>query len=197
MSAESPGGVDGPAPKAPGAGAPSEASRHLVLVGLMGAGKSTVGARCADRLGRAFVDTDELVVAMAGMPFDDIWAAEGEQGFRVRERAAVADAVASPVPLVISCGGGAVLDAENRRRLRATGVVVLLDATPEALASRLTYDDSRPLLRSGDRTATLERLRAQRAPAYEAAAHATVDTAGRTIDEVADAVLEEFARCAA
>jgi len=174
-----------------------EASRHLVLVGLMGAGKSTVGARCANRLGRAFVDTDELVVAMAGMPFDDIWAAEGEQGFRVRERAAVADAVASPVPLVISCGGGAVLDADNRRRLRATGVVVLLDATPEALASRLTYDDSRPLLRSGDRTATLERLRAQRAPAYEAAAHATVDTAGRTIDEVADAVLEEYARCAA
>jgi shikimate kinase len=171
--------------------------RHLVLVGLMGAGKSTVGARCAERLDRAFVDTDELVVAMAGVPFDEIWAAEGEQGFRVRERAAVADASASPVPLVISCGGGAVLDADNRRLLRATGVVVLLDATAEALASRLTCDDSRPLLRGGDRTATLERLRAQRAPAYEAAAHATVDTAGRTVDQVADAVLEEFARCAA
>src|SRR4029079_11495633 len=89
------------------------------------------------------------------------------------------------------CGGGAVLDADNRRRLRATGVVVLLDATPEALESRLTSDTWRPLLRSGDRTATLERLRAQRAPAYEAAAHATVDTAGRTIDDAADAVLEE------
>jgi len=78
----------------------TEAPRHLVLVGLMGAGKSTVGARCAARLGRAFVDTDELVVAMAGVPVDHIWAAEGEQGFRTRERAAVADAAASPVPLV-------------------------------------------------------------------------------------------------
>ena len=175
----------------------SEAPRHLVLVGLMGAGKSTVGARCAERLGRPLVDTDELVVAAAGVPFDDIWAAEGEPGFRVRERAAVSDAAASPVPLVISCGGGAVLDPDNRRALRATGVVVLLDATPEALASRLTHDDSRPLLRGGDRTATLERLRVQRAPAYEAAAHATVGTAGRSIDEVADAVLEEFARCGA
>jgi shikimate kinase len=174
-----------------------ETPRHLVLVGLMGAGKSTVGARCADLLDRAFVDTDELIVAVAGVPFDEIWAAEGEQGFRVRERAAVADAAASPVPLVISCGGGAVLDPENRRLLRASGVVVLLDAPAEALASRLTDDDTRPLLRGGDRTTTLERLRTQRAPAYEAAAHATVDTTGRTVDEVADAVLEEFARCAA
>jgi shikimate kinase len=175
----------------------AEASRHLVLVGLMGAGKSTVGARCADRLGRAFVDTDELVVAMAGVPFDEIWAAEGEEGFRRRERAAIADAAASPVPLVISCGGGAVLDPENRRVLRATGVVVLLDASPDALVARLADDDTRPLLRGGDRTATLERLRTLRAPAYEAAAHVTVDTAGRTIDDVTDAVLKEFAECAA
>jgi len=163
----------------------------------MGAGKSTVGARCAARLGRAFVDTDELVVAMAGVPVDHIWAAEGEQGFRTRERAAVADAAASPVPLVISCGGGAVLDPDNRRLLRASGIVVLLDATPDALASRLSEDDTRPLLRGGDRTATLERLRALRAPAYEAVAHVTIDTAGRTIDDVTDAVLQEFARCAA
>jgi len=193
--------MTGPVPERPGAGGAKsgrdETPRHLVLVGLMGAGKSTVGARCAERLGRPFVDTDELIVASAGVPFDEIWAAEGEQGFRVRERAAVADAAASPVPLVISCGGGAVLDPDNRRALRAAGVVVLLDATSEALASRLTHDDTRPLLWGGDRTATLERLRAQRAPAYEAAAHVTIDTAGRTIDDVADAVLEEFARCAA
>jgi shikimate kinase len=171
--------------------------RHLVLVGLMGAGKTTVGKRCADRLGRAFLDTDELIVAAAGVPFDELWAAEGELGFRARERAAVTDAVASPVPLVISCGGGTVLDPDNRRTLRAAGVVVWLTASSEALASRLKGDDSRPLLAGGDRTATLERLATVRAPAYEAAAHATVDTAGRTIDDVTDAVLEEFARCAA
>ena len=91
--------------------------RHLVLVGLMGAGKTTVGRRCAKRLERPFVDTDELVVAAAGVPFAELWSAEEEAGFRVRERAAVADAAASPEPLVIACGGGAVLDSENRRAL--------------------------------------------------------------------------------
>jgi len=166
--------------------------RHLVLVGLMGAGKTTVGQRCADLLDRAFVDTDELVVAAAGIPFDELWAAEGERGFRARERVAVADAVASPEPLVISCGGGSVLDPGNRRSLRERGVVVWLKATSAALASRLTGDDTRPLLVGGNRTATLERLGAQREPAYEAAAHLQVDTEGRSVDEVAAAVVQEY-----
>jgi shikimate kinase len=166
--------------------------RHLVLVGLMGAGKTTVGRRCAELLDRAFLDTDELVVASAGVPFDDIWAAEGEKGFRAREKVAVADAVASPVPLVISCGGGAVLDAENRRALRSRGVVVWLVASSTELASRLVRDDSRPLLEGGDKTATLERLGLQREPAYEAVAHVQVDTDARRVDDVAAAVVEEY-----
>jgi len=168
---------------------------HLVLVGLMGAGKSSVGRRCAELLGRPFVDTDELVVAMAGIPFDDLWAAEGESGFRARERAAVADATASPVPLVIACGGGAVLDPDNRRALRARGFVVWLAASPTVLASRLAGDDSRPLLAGGDRATTLTRLADSRAAAYEAAADATVATDGRTVDAVAASVLEEFESC--
>jgi shikimate kinase len=170
----------------------SPRTKHLVLVGLMGAGKTTVGERCALLLDRAFLDTDELIVASAGIPFDELWAAEGEQGFRARERVAVADAVASPEPLVISCGGGTVLDPDNRRSLRARGVVVWLKATSAALASRLTGDGTRPLLAGGDRTATLERLRAQREPAYEGVAHVQVDTEGRSVDEVAAAVVEEF-----
>jgi shikimate kinase len=166
--------------------------RHLVLVGLMGVGKTTVGQRCAELLQRPFVDTDELVVAAAGVPVDDIWAAEGEAGFRARERVAVADASASPTPLVISCGGGAVLDAENRRHLRAHGVVVWLTASSTELASRLVRDDSRPLLAGGDKTATLQRLSSLREPAYEAAAHVRIDTDGRTPDDVAAVVLEEY-----
>jgi shikimate kinase len=166
--------------------------RHLVLVGLMGVGKSTVGRRCAELLDRPLVDTDELVVATAGVPFDDIWAAEGEQGFRVRERQAVADASASPTPLVISCGGGTVLDAENRRALRSRGVVVLLTASSAALAARLVDDHSRPLLIGNDKTATLERLSAVRQPAYEAAAHFEVDTERGSVDDVAVTVVEEF-----
>jgi shikimate kinase len=168
------------------------AARHLVLIGLMGAGKTTVGERCAELLDRPFLDTDELVVAAAGIPFDELWATEGEQGFRARERVAVSDAVMSPSLLVISCGGGTVLDPDNRRSLRAKGVVVWLTATSAALASRLTGDDTRPLLAGGDRTATLERLSALREPAYEATAHVKVDTEGRTVDEVAAAVIQEF-----
>lgn len=158
----------------------------------MGAGKTTVGQRCAELLDRPFVDTDELVVAAAGIPFDELWAAEGEQGFRARERVAVADAVASPEPLVISCGGGTVLDPDNRRSLRERGVVVWLTATSAALAARLTDDDTRPLLAGGDRTATLSRLSLQREPAYEGTAHVQVDTEGRTVDEVAAIVVGEY-----
>jgi shikimate kinase len=85
-----------------------------------------------------------------------------------------------------------VLDPNNRRSLRARGVVVWLEAPSAALASRLAGDDTRPLLAGGDRTATLERIRSLREPAYAAAAHLRVDTEGRTVDQVAEHVVEEF-----
>lgn len=167
-------------------------ARHLVLVGLMGAGKTSVGRRCAERLRWPFVDTDELVVTNAGMPFDDIWSTEGEAGFRARERAAVADAASSRRSSVIACGGGAVLDPDSRQALRASGFVVWLDAPAAVLASRLEGDDSRPLLAGGDRAATLTRLGDARAAAYEDAAHAVVQTADRSKDAVADEVVRVF-----
>lgn len=171
--------------------------RHLVLVGLMGAGKSTVGEECARRLKRPFVDTDEVVVSATGRTIDEIFATEGEAGFREHERQAVADACASPAPLVVASGGGAVLDPDNRRLLRAHGFVVWLDAAPDVLAARVADGDARPLLAQGGGPATLERLSTTRAPAYEAAAHTRVETGGRTVAEVADVVLEELARWAA
>ena len=173
----------------------SSRGRHLVLVGLMGAGKTTVGQRCAELLDRAFLDTDELIEANTRMGVADIFAEHGEEQFRVLERDAVHDACASPTPLVIACGGGAVVDPENRKELRAHGVVVWLRASPEALGSRVgeAAGDARPLLAGGaSSTATLARLSAQRRPSYDAAAHVQVDTEGRTVDEVADAVVEEY-----
>jgi shikimate kinase len=173
--------------------------RHLVLVGLMGAGKSTVGPRCASLLQRDFVDVDDVIVATAGRPVADVFATDGEAVFRALERDAITDVCASPQPLVIACGGGAVLDPANRRRVRDRGVVVWLTADPSTLAERVsdgTGRTRRPLLAGADSpVATLERLASVRAPAYEAAAHAVVDTSGRTVDEVASAVLEEFALC--
>jgi len=165
--------------------------RHLVLVGLMGAGKTSVGQRCARLLDRSFVDTDELVVATIGMTVNELFASGGESRFRELERTAVADACASPEPLVIACGGGAVLDPENRSRLRTAGLVVWLQAPPDVLGARVSDDTRRPLLRNAG-AATLERLAVLRAPAYEDAADVTVDTAGRSIEDVADLVIERW-----
>lgn len=171
-------------------------TRHLVLVGPMGAGKTTVGERCARRLGRPFVDTDDVVVALGGASIPELFAARGEAGFRALERQAVGDVSASPEPLVIACGGGAVLDADNRRRLRANGVVVWLHAPAPVLAARVGGGDGRPLLAGRDPQDVLARIVEARVDAYSAAAHAEVDTDGRSVDEVADAVLARFAEVA-
>jgi shikimate kinase len=169
-------------------------AKHLVLIGLMGAGKTTVGRRGAEALGRGFVDTDELVTTNAGATVPEIFAAEGETGFRARERAAIADAVASPEPLVIACGGGAMVDAENRRAVRADGFVVWLAGAPDELAARVERDgtERRPMLAGGPTVATLTRLADARADAYATAAHTTIETGHRSVAEVTDAVLAAY-----
>ena len=167
--------------------------RHLVLVGLMGAGKTTVGAACATRLARPFVDTDDVVEANTGMTVAELFAHEGEARFRELERQAVVDACATPAPAVIACGGGAVVDADNRRLLHRVGFVVWLQAAPATLMARVKTGSGRPLL-EGRGTATLERLAVVRAGAYEATADVLVDTDGRTVHEVVDAVLEVYGR---
>lgn len=175
-------------------------TRHLVLIGLMGAGKSTVGERCATALDRAFVDTDRLVELNAGMTVAEIFSTHGEPAFRALERVVVADVSVSPTPLVIACGGGVALDPDNRRALREHGVVVWLRADAQELGRRVGSGAGRPLLEGGlggagspsAPAATLERLAVLRAPAYEAAAHVVVDTDDLAIDAVTELVLEEY-----
>ncbi len=170
-------------------------TRHLVLIGMMGVGKSTIGRHCAARLSRPFVDTDALVEATAGATIDEIFRRDGEAMFRGLERRAVADACASPEPLVIACGGGAVLDADSRRCLRASGCVVWLEAASETLAVRVGDAASRPLLTGRAVATRLDRLAATRAPAYQAAAHRRLDTTTLDVAAVVDQTLEAFARC--
>lgn len=169
--------------------------KHLILIGLMGAGKSSVGSECAARLGRDFVDTDDVVVAMAGMPIDGIFAAGGEPRLREIEKLAVADVCASPVALVIACGGGTVLDADNRRLLRAAGFVVWLRSPVEVLAARVGDGSSRPLL-AGDPSIALSRLATAREAVYEASAHEIVES-DVPVGDVADRVLAAFAQVSA
>ena len=166
--------------------------RHLVLIGLMGAGKTTVGRECARRLGRPFVDTDDEVTRIAHTTVDRIFAEVGEAEFRRLEREVVAVVCASPEPLVVACGGGAVLDPENRRALRSAGIVVWLRAPAHTLAGRVGDGSTRPLLRD-DPAGALSRLERLREPAYDTAAHVQVDTDGIDVKTVAARVLEAFA----
>jgi shikimate kinase len=171
---------------------------HLALVGLMGAGKSSVGRACARRLGRPLVDTDELVVAGVGRSIAEVFADEGEAAFRAYERRAVADACASPELVVIACGGGVVLDPANRQVLRDRCCVVWLRAPAATLAARVGGGQGRPLLAgSVPPEVTLSRLADLREPAYEAAAHVVLDTDGCTVEEAATGVLDAFCRWAA
>ena len=162
-------------------------TRHLVLIGPMGSGKSAIGPLLAARLGRAFVDVDTRIQAQAGMTIAAIFAAEGEAGFRARESRALADALLAPTQ-VIATGGGAVLDAGNRAAMRSAGVVVYLQVDPQQQLRRVAGDTGRPLLDVADRGQRLAELQAQREPLYRETADLAFDTTPHTPDSAADAL---------
>lgn len=162
--------------------------RNLWLVGMMGAGKSSVGAALARRLGRRFVDADAEIERAAGRRIAEIFAGEGEAGFRAREREAIERLGGAEA--VVALGGGAFAQPGVPERLLASGEVVYLRARPETLLERLGEAADRPLLAGlarEERRARLAALLAERAPAY-ARATLAVDTDGLSVDEVAVAV---------
>lgn len=156
--------------------------RHVVLVGLPGAGKSAVGRLAARALGCSFCDLDDRVAAAAGMTIADLFARRGEEAFRDAEREEFQRALAEP-PQVIAAGGGWAAQAGNLERARGRAVTVHLVCVPETAASRLAGTRDRPLL-AGDLMGRLRRLAAERAPFY-ALADATVTTDDRAAAEVA------------
>lgn len=153
------------------------AGRNLYLVGMMGAGKTTVGRQLAKKLGLRFVDSDHEIEARTGVRIPTIFEIEGEPGFRRRESEVIA-ALTQESGLVLATGGGAVLDLENRRQLRATGLVVYLRVLPLALYERTRHDRNRPLLQVADPLARLEQLFAQRDPIYREVADVVIESAG-------------------
>ncbi|MEQ4576832.1 MAG: shikimate kinase, partial [Gammaproteobacteria bacterium] len=138
---------------------------NLVMVGPMGAGKSCIGRRLAERFGLQFVDVDQAIVEHAGASIPAIFDHSGEAGFREHERTVLARILAGDGQLV-STGGGAVLDADNRRRIRERGFVVYLSVGVETQLERLARDRSRPLLQRDDREQVLRDLAQVRAPLY-------------------------------
>ena len=161
---------------------------HVLLIGMMGAGKSTVGRIVAERMRRPFRDSDEDVEERTGKTVPSIFAERGEPAFRAEERAALSTALASGVPSVIAVAGGAVLDPEVRRRLRSGGIVVWLDVPPQTLAGRVGAGLGRPLLED-DPAGTLRRLDAVRRPVYRELAQVVLEVGGRSPQALAEDVI--------
>lgn len=165
--------------------------RNLVLIGMMGAGKTTVGRTLAEWLDRPFVDTDALVEDESGLSVSEFFEQHGERAFRAAE-AAVIRRVSATRGQVIAVGGGAVADPANTTSLRSTGDLIWLDADPSTLADRVgEAARDRPLVANSDDLAgRLAEIRSDRDAAYAAAASKTIDTAGIDPADIAEAVLD-------
>lgn len=153
---------------------------NIFLVGMMGAGKTSVGRLLAQHLHLRFVDADQAIEARTGVRIPVIFEIEGEEGFRGRE-AAVIDELTREDGIVLATGGGAVLRADNRAALRQRGTVVYLRAAVDDLWHRTRHDRNRPLLHTPDPRGRLEELLAMREPLYQAVAHLTVDTSSQSL----------------
>lgn len=166
-------------------------NRRVFLVGMMGAGKTTVGRQLAKRLGKTFYDADREIEARTGVPVAVIFDIEGEAGFRKRE-AEVLEHLTALDDIVLATGGGAVLDPRNREHLRSRGFVIYLHALPAVLWQRTRADKTRPLLQDGDPRERLEALYALRDPLYREVADLVIDTGRQGVGPLLAQVLTRF-----
>lgn len=167
----------------------------VVLVGLMGAGKTTVGKILASRLGWNFFDSDRIVEQKTGVSIPVIFDLEGEAGFRRRESQALGELLARD-EIVLATGGGIVLRPENREVLRGAGLVVYIEVAPELLYARTRHDRNRPLLQVADPLGRLRQLLAERDPFYREVAGLVIDGNRHNARQIAQVVEKEVAlRC--
>ena len=166
-------------------------SGNIFLVGMMGAGKTTVGRLLARRLKLRFVDSDREIESRCGVKIPVIFEIEGEAGFRARETIAI-DALTALEGIVLATGGGAVLAEQNRRCLAARGTVVYLSARPEDLYERVRHDRNRPLLAGGEPLTRLRELHVQRDPLYRAVADIVLETGAQSVQALARQLLDKL-----
>ncbi|HET7594329.1 MAG TPA: shikimate kinase [Stellaceae bacterium] len=167
-------------------------TKTIALVGLMGAGKSSIGRRLAQRLGLPFIDADSEIEAAADATIEEIFQRHGEAAFRDGERRVIARILDSPIH-VLATGGGAFMDASTRALLRARAVTLWLRADIELMLARVGRRGNRPLLKSGDPRAVLEQLMQQRYPIY-AQADITVDSVDGPPEATVERVMAALAR---
>lgn len=155
----------------------------IFLIGPMGAGKSAVGRKLAEELGREFMDSDEAIESRTGVDIPYIFEREGESGFRARERQVIDELTKLP-GIVLATGGGAVQDPDNREHLGSRGRVVYLHASVDQQLKRTRSGRERPMLKGGDPREILEGLMAVRDPQYREIADVIVETDGRRVTAV-------------
>ncbi|RAK22367.1 shikimate kinase [Anoxybacillus vitaminiphilus] len=160
--------------------------KAIFLTGFMGAGKTSVGRQLAERLGVSVVDTDEMIEQKVGKSISEIFASEGESAFRKYERELL-----KTLPLqniVVTTGGGMVIQKENRDWMKKHGIVIYLHCEPEEILRRLAGDETRPLLKQHNKQELIKRLLTERMPYYQEA-HFIVNTTHRTMAEVVDDIV--------
>lgn len=167
-------------------------TRPVVMIGLMGAGKTSVGRKLAELLGVAFVDADQEIEAAAGITISEIFARHGEAAFREGERRVMLRLLEGP-PRVIATGGGAYMNAEVRANISARAIAIWLRAPIDLLLARVQRRKNRPLLEQGDKRAILERLIAERYPIY-AEAEIVIDASAEPILSTATRAVEALRR---
>jgi len=166
---------------------------NIFLVGLMGAGKTSVGKLLARRLGKTFYDCDHEIERATGVKVAVIFEIEGEAGFRAREAKTLAELVGRR-DIVLATGGGAVLSADNRKLLADNGVVVYLRASPSDLWGRTRHDRNRPLLQTADPLARLRQLFDERDPLYRSSADIVIDTGEQSLGSLAHKLEHQLLR---
>lgn len=171
---------------------PAEPGTGIVLVGLPGSGKSTVGRQLARRLGLSFTDSDHVIEQRIGCAIREFFEREGEGAFRDVEESVIHDLTAGGLPGVLATGGGAVLRAANRQRLRGAGKVIYLRSTPEEVFRRVRHDGNRPLLQVADPLGRLRILFDERDPLYVETAHFVIETGRPSVPTLVNMILMQL-----
>jgi len=180
------------APAGDGTGGPGRLKKTIVMVGMMGAGKTAVGRALAARLGVPFLDSDHEIESAANMTIPEIFARDGEAFFRKKEAQVIARLLVDARG-VLSTGGGAFLSEENRRTISDKGVSVWLNADLPVLWGRVRHRDTRPLLQTPDPQATLRDLYEQRVPFYAEADLSVISDSRTSVEGMVDRVLAALA----
>ncbi len=167
-------------------------SRHnIFLIGMPGAGKSTLGKALANRLGLSFIDADQEIVSRTGVSIATIFEIEGEAGFRTREIQLIAELVTAN-STILATGGGAILASESRKLMRDHGIVIYLRADLDNLLARTLRDTKRPLLQGANPITVLRALLDFREPLYNETAHLVIDTGRLHATNLADQIIERL-----